>query len=396
MLLLGFITVSLVHYNFAQPANCVFKDPIVKIGFGTNDQPAIVKLSGLPKYRERIDACPDDGYYSYAQYTSGCFGGNWIDLLEDHTAGDHQGLMLLVNANVNPAVFFVVKIGGLKPNTNYELSAWMINICRNTVGCSTVYPNIDFIVEDNNGKVLSRTAVGQLPMELPGTWRRMSSYFITASDVNSVVIKMMDKSVGGCGNDFALDDISIRPCEIAPPVVVQEKPKPIAKEVTKPVITQAKPETKPIIAEVKPMITEVKKENAAISKPLMQQVTFSAPVPKALETRSNNVVKHIFTDSAEIKIELYDNGIIDGDTVTIYHNNELLVSKKGLSGKPITLKIKVAASQPHHELVMVADNLGSIPPNTSLMVVTANDKRYEIFISSDDKKNAKVVIDLNQ
>jgi len=43
---------------------------------------------------------------------------------------------------------------------------------------------------------------------------------------------------------------------------------------------------------------------------------------------------------------------------------------------------------------MVANNLGSIPPNTSLMVVTTTDKRYEVFISSSEKKNAKVLIDL--
>ena len=82
--------------------------------------------------------------------------------------------------------------------------------------------------------------------------------------------------------------------------------------------------------------------------------------------------------------------------VTIYHNNKLIVSKAGLSEKPITFKINVDAMHPHHELVMVAENLGSIPPNTSLMVVTANNKRYEIFISSSEQKNAKIVIDLNQ
>jgi hypothetical protein len=93
-------------------------------------------------------------------------------------------------------------------------------------------------------------------------------------------------------------------------------------------------------------------------------------------------------------IELYDNGDIDGDTVTIYHNNELVVNRAGLSSKPITIKIKVDKNAPHHELVMVANNLGSIPPNTSLMIVTANKKRYEVYISSSEQKNAKVVIDL--
>jgi len=45
---------------------------------------------------------------------------------------------------------------------------------------------------------------------------------------------------------------------------------------------------------------------------------------------------------------------------------------------------------------MVANNLGSIPPNTSIMIITANNKRYEVFISSSEQENAKVVIDLKE
>jgi hypothetical protein len=93
-------------------------------------------------------------------------------------------------------------------------------------------------------------------------------------------------------------------------------------------------------------------------------------------------------------IDLYDNGQIDGDTVTIYHNNVMIVSGAALSEKPISFKIRVDENQPHHELVMVANNLGSIPPNTSLMIIRINGQRYDVFISSSEQKNAKVVIDL--
>jgi len=80
--------------------------------------------------------------------------------------------------------------------------------------------------------------------------------------------------------------------------------------------------------------------------------------------------------------------------VSIYHNNRLLVSRRRLSEKPITFRISVNDANPHHELVMVAENLGSIPPNTSLMIVTAGGDRHEVFISSTKQKNAKVVLDL--
>jgi hypothetical protein len=71
----------------------------------------------------------------------------------------------------------------------------------------------------------------------------------------------------------------------------------------------------------------------------------------------------------------------------------LVAHRVGLSAKPVHLTISVNKNQPYHELVMVAENLGSIPPNTSLMVITAQNKRYEVFISASEQKNAKVVVD---
>jgi len=45
---------------------------------------------------------------------------------------------------------------------------------------------------------------------------------------------------------------------------------------------------------------------------------------------------------------------------------------------------------------MVADNLGEIPPNTSVMIINAAGVRYEVFISSTEQRNAKVVIELKK
>jgi hypothetical protein len=115
-------------------------------------------------------------------------------------------------------------------------------------------------------------------------------------------------------------------------------------------------------------------------------------VPDVIKTRSNPLIKTITTNSSDIKIELYDNGEIDGDTITVYDNNEVIAWKKGLTDKPITLTVKADSTNPVHEFVMVADNLGSIPPNTALMIITAGDKRYQLFISSDTQRNAKVIV----
>lgn len=117
------------------------------------------------------------------------------------------------------------------------------------------------------------------------------------------------------------------------------------------------------------------------------------PVPDVIKTRSNPLIKTISTSLPDIKVELYDNGDVDGDTITVYDNNKVIAWKKGLTEKPITLNIKADKETPVHEFVMVADNLGAIPPNTALMIITTGGKRYQLFISSDTQKNAKVIVE---
>ncbi|MGN6353396.1 MAG: peptidoglycan-binding domain-containing protein, partial [Parafilimonas sp.] len=117
------------------------------------------------------------------------------------------------------------------------------------------------------------------------------------------------------------------------------------------------------------------------------------PVPEVIKKRSNPLIRTIVTNQPDIKIDLYDNGDIDGDTITVYHNNEVIAWKKGLTDKPVTINVKADAGNTMHEFVMVADNLGSIPPNTALMIITTGGKRYQLFVSSDKQKNAKVVVE---
>ncbi len=163
----------------------------------------------------------------------------------------------------------------------------------------------------------------------------------------------------------------------------------IARLQTKPPVNNP-PVTKPVQPAPDQTVVVPKKEPPQPSK---QKVAPSnIPVPKEIKERSNNLFRTLITNSPEIKIELFDNGEIDGDTITVYDNNQVIASRKGLTGKPITLSITASEMVPVHEIVMVANNLGSIPPNTAMMVVTTGGKRYEVFISSDEKQNAKVVI----
>jgi len=108
-----------------------------------------------------------------------------------------------------------------------------------------------------------------------------------------------------------------------------------------------------------------------------------------LEPREKDVVKAITVSSPQIKIELYDNGEIDGDTVTVLINGKLLLYRQMLTDRPLTIDFNAFPST-EYELVMYANNLGTIPPNTALMMVTAGDRKFEVYLSSSEQKSAAV------
>jgi hypothetical protein len=387
----------------AQENSCTFKDPLITIDFGTLDNKKDIDLSKLKNYGISKKTCPNDGQYCFAAFTTDCFGGKWHSIMADHTVDDNNGRMMIINASERPSAFFINDIAGFTAGKTYEVSFWLINICRYAEGCSPTPPNIKTSFLSGNSEIV-HFQTGALAQTAQPNWRKFYGEFTMPANTSAITLKMEDVTNGGCGNDFALDDIVFKECKIKePPIVEVPKPKPVEKITPKAEVAKKPIEPvaqKPII---KPLVV---KPSAAIEKPKVDikrippaTVKASAKqiptvIPKLIKTRENALVRKIETDEAEMVIELYDNGDIDGDTVTIYHNNQLIVNHAGLSAKPISIKIKVDKVNPHHELIMVADNLGSIPPNTSLMIVTANKKRYEVYISSSEQKNAKVEIDL--
>lgn len=122
------------------------------------------------------------------------------------------------------------------------------------------------------------------------------------------------------------------------------------------------------------------------------QATFKPEpkLPPKLTDRKNILVKEIKVDTGSIRLDFYDNGIIDGDTISVFVNNMPVVSNRMLTAKPITTYVRISLNRTEQEVIMVGENLGSIPPNTALMIVTAGDKRYQLYLVSDEQKNALI------
>jgi len=144
-----------------------------------------------------------------------------------------------------------------------------------------------------------------------------------------------------------------------------------------------KKDTVQLIEPVKPIV----RDTAKLIEPVKE-------IP--IEKRTNELVRQIPVDHDSITVTLYDNGEIDGDSVTLIYNDKIITTHQRLSDKPITFTLKVEAGKKRNELVMYAENLGSIPPNTALMVIYDGKKRYELNISSTTNSNGVVAFTLKE
>jgi hypothetical protein len=146
--------------------------------------------------------------------------------------------------------------------------------------------------------------------------------------------------------------------------------------------------TTPPVAEVTKKPETIEKNLPSIEKPkapsTIQQTTTK------LNMRSKQVIKTVEVEANSFRVDLYDNGQIDGDTISVFYNGKLMVSRQRLSTEPISIQITLDPNKEDNELVMFAENLGTIPPNTALMIVTVAGKRYEVNISSSEQTSGTV------
>ena len=178
--------------------------------------------------------------------------------------------------------------------------------------------------------------------------------------------------------------------------VTTSKPitKPPAKPpVKKPPVTNST--TKKTVVVKPPVVNKSKTDTAR--KKTSEQTVITKPVekpkiiiPTTIRSRTNELTQTFTVTSEEINVRLYDNGEIDGDTISVYLDGKPILVNKRLSTTPISLNLKLDSENPEHTLVMVAENLGKIPPNTSLMIVQDGDKRFQVSITSTIQKNAMV------
>ncbi|MFY7888383.1 MAG: hypothetical protein ACOVOW_05715 [Spirosomataceae bacterium] len=209
------LLIILITYRngYSQSCSGSLGDPIVNQTFGSGNNPG-ASLGTQTNYTYVTTDCPSDGFYAVRNSTTNCFGSSWHSLTQDHTTGDVNGYMMVVNASYTAGQFFTQTVNGLCGSSTYEFSSYIINLLKTTACTSNAnrFPNITFRIETTNGTLIKTFSTGQIAGNTTPTWNRYATFFTTPVGVSTVVLKLINNAPGGCGNDLALDDIQFRPC----------------------------------------------------------------------------------------------------------------------------------------------------------------------------------------
>ena len=163
------------------------------------------------------------------------------------------------------------------------------------------------------------------------------------------------------------------------PAMVQSKPKEV-KEIKR---------SEPSKAIVK---TKKKEETLAKSSEPEKSTTVAiTPVVITHEQRKERVMQTIDFAGDSLMLSFYDNGVVDGDVISVYVNGENVISNAKLTEVALKKTIYVKAGSDSLQIKLVAENLGSLPPNTGLLIVQDGSNKYNVNFSADLQTNASIV-----
>jgi len=200
-----------------------------------------------------------------------------------------------------------------------------------------------------------------------------------------------------------VDSINLAKINVVP--IPAPKPTPAPVVVSKPTVPTSAPAPKPAPAPV--VVTKPTAPTPAPApKPAPAPVVVTKPTPPLpkpapviapgsaadLKKRNIETIQTVYFNSDSLKLTLYDNGEVDGDTVSVVVNGKVIMGKKGLSTNAITETLYITPDLGDSlQMIMYAENLGKIAPNTGLLIIQDGKDRYEIRFSGDLNKNAAII-----
>jgi hypothetical protein len=132
--------------------------------------------------------------------------------------------------------------------------------------------------------------------------------------------------------------------------------------------------------------------DTAVAATVVQRKIENPVINQEYTERETVVQKEIEVSSDSLQVDFYDNGEVDGDSISVFFNDQLLGANLKLSTRSVHMNVKLDSTKEYNQLAMFANNLGTIPPNTALMLISDGKNRWEVRLTSDLGKTGAVRI----
>ena len=143
---------------------------------------------------------------------------NFVSLF-DHTV-DVNGRMMVVNADAASRIIYADTLPVSCPGQQYSLSFWAAFIGNNSYKtiCDGFggfkYPIIRARIRDlTTGLIITQFTTDSIKLT---NWQQLGMKWVMPSGYSNVIMELLNAGPGGCGNDFALDDIQYGVCDPSP------------------------------------------------------------------------------------------------------------------------------------------------------------------------------------
>lgn len=183
---------------------------------------------------------------------------------------------------------------------------------------------------------------------------------------------VLDNYLVGANDPWTIDSVTAIAYER--PVQEPDEPVAIQRPAPEPPVRRDEPAKKPVAPPV-----------AKVDIPVPQQT-----IEQKFTARKKVFVTEIPVDADSLELRFYDNAEIDGDSISLFLNDKLIFQHIRLLGTAYTIKLAKTDLNETNELIMVAENLGTIPPNTSYMIAMVGEKRYEARLASTEGSSAMI------
>ncbi len=211
----GLAYVDIVNFIEGTLETCigVLGAPAIYENFGTGFNPGPPLPSGAITYQYSSSCNIFTGLYAVSNSTIGC-NGNWLGLPQDHTPGDVNGYMLMIDGDENRGEVYRTTATGLTQAFGYEFSVYIANLAHYP---SFERPRLQFEIYDLSNNLIQQSGSYRIEYDPSDPWKKISFMFNLPSGITDVQIILVNKNNDAIGNDFVVDDISFAPC--FPPIL---------------------------------------------------------------------------------------------------------------------------------------------------------------------------------